>query len=255
MQGSTNDSGPKTLRRGLLILDVLRTAGVEGLKITDIAVRTGIHRPTVYRFLDVLLEMQYVCELGHERRFVFNVDKFHASHTQEARIETFKPVLRRISEACGDSSFLVCRDEADSWCVHREIGSYPVQVLSVTIGHKQPLGVGAAGLALLASQSEADIQLVLESNQDKLGKFGGMNCDQMLRLVRSTQERGWSVVGNAAVPGVLGVGIPVPYPSGQVDFAISVSSMIDRMPAKRQREIIEMIKREVKMSGLLYSEN
>lgn len=254
MQAGTNDSGPKTLRRGLLILDVLRTAGDEGLKITDIAARTGIHRPTVYRFLDVLLEMQYVCELGRKRRFVFNADKFHANQTQEARIETFKPVLRRISDACGDSSFLVCRDEADSWCVHREIGSYPVQVLSVTIGHRQPLGVGAAGLALLASQPEAEIQLVLESNRDKLEKFGGMHCDQMLRLVRATQERGWSVVGNAAVPGVLGVGIPVPSVSGQVDFAISVSCMIDRMPAKRQRDIIELIKREVKTAGLAYNE-
>ena len=245
------DSGPKTLRRGLQILDVLRAAGTEGLKITEISARTGIFRTTVYRFLDVLLEMHYVRELGPGRRFVLNVERFHAAHAQEARIEAFKPILRRISHACGDSSFLVCRSEADSLCVHREIGSYPVQVLSVTIGHRQPLGVGAAGLALLASQPEGEIQTVLQANENRLEKFGGMTTEQMRRLIRSTQERGWSVVGNAAVPGVLGVGVPVPHRLGRVEFAISVSSMIDRMPAKRQREIIELITGELRQSGLV----
>lgn len=246
------DSGPKTLRRGLQILDVLRAAGTEGLKITEISARTGIFRTTVYRFLDVLLEMHYVRELGPGRRFVLNVERFHAAHAQEARIETFKPILRRISQACGDSSFLVCRSGADSLCVHREIGSYPVQVLSVTIGHRQPMGVGAAGLALLASQPEGEIETVLQANANRLEKFGGMTTDQMRRLIRSTQERGWSVVGNAAVPGVLGVGVAVSNRLGRAkEFAISVSSMIDRMPAKRQREIIELITGELRQSGLV----
>lgn len=238
------DTGPKTLRRGLQILDALRAAGSEGLKITDIAGRTGVHRPTVYRFLDVLLDMGYVRELARERVFVFNQDGFHPD-PQALRIERFKPVLRRISAECGDSSFLVCREQADSVCLHREIGSYPVQVLAVTVGHRQPLGVGAAGLALLANLPKPDIHAILDANAHKLEKFGGMSCEQMRRLVQSTQERGWSVVGNAAVPGVLGVGIPVSQRSGRVEFAISVSSMIDRMPAKRQREIVELIKREL----------
>src|SRR3546814_3144136 len=58
MKDFTDRSGPKTLRRGLQIIEVLRAAGDEGLKIADIAALTGIQRTTVYRFLDVLVRSE-----------------------------------------------------------------------------------------------------------------------------------------------------------------------------------------------------
>jgi len=244
-----NAGGPKTFRRGLQILDTLRAAGPDGLKIPDIAARTGIHRPTVYRFLDVLLDMGYVSECPDDRVFAIRPDTFRDTQQQSSRVEQLKPILRRISEECGDSSFLVRREDADSLCIHREMGGYPVQVLSVTIGHRQPLGVGAAGLALLANLSEKEIEKAISANADKLSKFGGMTREKLKCLVKSTQERGWSVVGNAAVPGVLGVGIPVPRRSGRPELAVSVSSLTERMPATRQRMIVETIHRH--LSGVL----
>ncbi|WP_227163463.1 IclR family transcriptional regulator, partial [Lactiplantibacillus plantarum] len=66
-------------------------------------------------------------------------------------VRGLRPVLRQISDVSGDSAFLICRAGGDSLCLHREVGNYPVQVLAVTIGHRQPLGVGAAGLALLGA--------------------------------------------------------------------------------------------------------
>jgi DNA-binding IclR family transcriptional regulator len=128
------------------------------------------------------------------------------------------------------------------------VGTYPVQVLSVTIGHKQPLGVGAAGLALLANLPKNDIEQILHANKNILPTFGGMTCEQMEQLIRSTLERGWSAVGNAAVPGVLGVGVPILHRSGHPIFAISVSSVIDRMPLARQRFIVELIKKELALA-------
>lgn len=239
------ETGPKTFRRGLQIMEVLRTAGDDGLRITDIAAITGIQRTTVYRFLDVLIAHDYVKPTADIRTFVFNHCRFAGGPTIAHSIDRLKPVLARISAQTGDSSFLVRRENGDSLCVHRELGSYPVQVLSVTIGHKQPMGVGAAGLALLANLPKEDIRQILDLNRSRLSTFGGMTCEQMETLIRSTLERGWSAVGNAAVPGVLGVGVPIPQRSGHPTFAISVSSVMDRMPLKRQRFIVELIKKEL----------
>lgn len=246
-------SGSKTFLKGLQILDALRTAGDDGLKITDIAAQTGVQRTTVYRFLDVLVDQGYALEL-EGKHFAFNSARFKVQSSLEAAIDRLKPVLRRISAQTGDSCFLVRRDGSDSLCVHREVGSYPIQVVSVTIGHKQPLGVGAAGLALLAYLPNDDIDMVLEMNKERLPNYGGMTCARMRSLIQSTRERGWSVVGNSAVPGVVGVGLPILQRQGLPLFAISVSSVLDRMPLKRQRYIVGLIKNElegVKVQGSL----
>ncbi|NYT38741.1 winged helix-turn-helix transcriptional regulator [Allopusillimonas soli] len=245
-------SGPKTFVRGLRVLEALRQAGEGGLKITDIAAATGIQRTTVYRYLDVLLDEDYAVASEDGRRFRFNASRSAGSALDifEQTIARLKPVLRNISAQAGDSSFLVCRENGDSHCVHREVGSYPLQVLAVTIGHRQPLGVGAAGLALLANLPEADIEQVLVVNQEILPRFGGMSTAKMRRLIASTLERGWSAVGNAAVPGVVGVGLPVPRRGGHPLFGVSVSSVVERMNLQRQRYIVNLIQRELAASGL-----
>ena len=238
-------SGPKTFARGLRIMDVLYQAGEDGLKVTDIASLANVHRPTVYRFLDVMVEQGFALQVSEPRKYAFNYQRLRRSQAQGLSIERLKPVLQRITAQTGDSSFLVRRDGADSLCVHREVGSYPVQVLAVTIGHRQPMGVGAAGLALLSNLAPEDIDMVLSTNQALLPRYGGMTQEHMRRLIKNTQERGWSAVGNAAVPGVLGVGLPILRPGSHPIFAVSVSSILDRMPLARQRFIIDVIRKEL----------
>ena len=239
-------SGPKTFARGLSILEELYKAGDEGLKITDIAALTNIHRPTVYRFLDVLTSQGFAVEVVTDaRRFVFNFQKLNLISHRKNSLERLKLALKRISLLTGNSSFLVCREGGISHCIHRETGSYPVQVLAVPIGHRQPLGVGAAGLALLSSSSQESIDLVLAINKDQLSHFGGMTEARMRQLIKNTQERGWSVVGNAVVPGIVGVGISILEKSGQPIFGVSVSSTLERMPLEEQRRTVAIMRAEI----------
>jgi DNA-binding IclR family transcriptional regulator len=72
-----------------------------------------------------------------------------------------------------------------------------------------------------------------------------MTAGEMLRLVDNTRSRGYSVVGNHAVRGALGVGCALLDAQGAPVLAISVTAIIDRMPAQRQREIAGWIKMEL----------
>ncbi|WP_019937535.1 IclR family transcriptional regulator [Bordetella sp. FB-8] len=240
------ESGPSTLRKGLRILDVLRQAGQEGLHVVDIADAAGLQRSTAYRYLDVLMEEGYAMRDPDSPRYRLAVavaSSVDTPHVQAVR--RLRPVLRQISDALGDSSFLICRSGGDSLCLHREIGTYPVQVLTVTIGHRQPLGVGSAGLALLAALPENEAREMIEQNTAAYRAYGGMTMAQMCKLADNTRTRGWSVVGNSAVPGVLGVGVALRDETGYPRLAISVSSTIDRMPAQRQRIIAELIREQL----------
>jgi DNA-binding IclR family transcriptional regulator len=162
----------------------------------------------------------------------------------------WRSVLRRISDATDDSVFLVVRHRNKSLCVHRELGRYPVQVLVVTKGHRQPLGVGAAGLALLAALPADVAQRIVEQNRAALNAYGEMTVTQMAQLVNETRERGWSSVGNTAVPGALGVGMATRDADNRARFAVSVASVVDRMPWHRQLWIAELLRTELdKMHG------
>lgn len=242
----SDDGGPRVLRRGLRVLGVLRQAGAAGMHVTDIARAAGMQRSTVYRYLDVLAQEGYALrepDAPHWRMAELGVMMAGDPHAEAVR--GLRPVLRQISDVSGDSAFLICRAGGDSLCLHREAGNYPVQVLAVTIGHRQPLGVGAAGLALLGALPPAEADEVIAQNEQALRAYGGMTVAQMRRLAENTRDRGWAVVGNAAVPGVLGVGVALCDAGGYPRLAVSVSSLIDRMQAPRQRAIAELIRTQL----------
>ena len=240
----TGSPGASTLRRGLHILAALRHAP-EGLDINGIARALTMQRTSVYRYISVLVEEGYAVrdlETGLYRAVSIWPQ---LGDEQTLSVARLAPAMRRISDHTGDSSFLICRVGSDSLCLHREIGSYPVQVLAVTIGHRQPLGVGAAGLALLAALPEDEAEAVIQQNREALRSYGNMTAAHMRLLVEATRDRGWAAIGNAAVSGVLGVGVALRDRSGYPHLAMSVSCILDRMPASRQRMIADQIRREI----------
>lgn len=234
-------SGPSTFRRGLEVLESLRLAGEQGLTIPEIVSAVGMQRSTTYRFLDVLVGFGCVTRDALTRRYTVTAAWAAPERSHEAVIEHAKKALRRISDLTGDSAFLICRAGADSLCIHREVGSYPLQVLTVAAGHRQPLGVGAAGLAFLAALPQEEVSALIEQNKTRLSAYGGMTSEQLQLLVNTTRDRGWSIVGNTAVQGVLGVGVALRDLTGRPLLAISVSSVIDRMPVARQKTIADWI--------------
>ncbi|MEN6097594.1 helix-turn-helix domain-containing protein [Bordetella pertussis] len=198
MQETDSGAGPRTLRRGLMVLAALRDQGPRGLSVTDIARQTGIQRPTIYRLLAALLDAGLVVPLQGTKKYRTQLAADADLAAPNPRVRQMLPVLRRLADRTGDAVFLVVRDGDDSVSLHREIGSYPVQILATYAGKRQPLGVGSGSMALLA-----------------------------------------------ALPGALGVGCALLDAQGAPVLAVSVTAIIDRMPAQRQREIAGWIGAEL----------
>lgn len=212
----------------------------------DLCLATGLERPTVYRLLATLLEGGYVVRQGRFRYTVGPRLTALARPTgSPALAERLRPVLARVSASCGDAAFAIVREGAQSHCIARHLGTHPVQVLVIQVGTRQPLGVGAAGLALLAALSDEDVRATIDANAPVLGQYGGMTPERMNVLVRSTRERGWSVVGNHAIQQVLAVGMAVRNTKGIPVAAISVASTEGRMPRERQQLIARAMRAEV----------
>ncbi|MYN13377.1 helix-turn-helix domain-containing protein [Pusillimonas sp. TS35] len=242
-----SDTGPRTLRRGLTVLRALQEHPETGLNITALSRETGLQRPTIYRLLAALMEAGFVRALAGTKRYAATMSPPAApAFEQDARIALAYPSLRKLAEATGDAVFLVVRDGYESLSLWREIGAYPVQILATYAGKRQPLGVGSGGMALLAKLNDDTVESIIDYNSDKLEQYGGMSTREMRQLVLNTRTRGYSVVGNYAVRGALGVGCALCDAHNEPLLAISVTAITERMPATRQREIAAMIQEELK---------
>lgn len=230
------DTGSRTLRRGLQLLDAVLSSGRDGLRVVDLCRVVGLERATVHRLLATLVDSGYASAHG---RFRYVAGPRLAARTQGVIPSDFaarlQPILARVSAACGDAAFAITREGPASHCIARQLGTHPVQVLVIQVGTRQPLGVGAAGLALLSALPDDDVAAVIAANSPALGRYGSMTPDRMKIMVRATRERGWSVIGNHATHGVLAVGLAVRGCDGAPVAAISVASTIERMPRERQQ--------------------
>ena len=118
-----------------------------------------------------------------------------------------------------------------------------MQILATYAGKRQPLGVGSGGMALLAALPDEVARGIVERNSGRLDEYGGMTPQEMYRLIENT-ARGYSVVGNHAVR-ARWAGCALLDAHGAPLLAVSVTAIIDRMPAQRQREIAGWIKTEL----------
>lgn len=242
-QADVSDSGARTLRRGLQLLDAVLQAGDEGLRVVDLCRASGLERATVHRLLATLLDSGYVATRGRFRYAAgARLDGLLRPAQPPNYAVRLQPVLARVSAACGDAAFAIVRDGPASQCIARQVGTHPVQILVIQVGTRQPLGVGAAGLALLAALPDKDVQAIIAANAPVLPRYGGMTPGRMEILVKATRERGWSVIGNHATQGVLAVGMAVPGANGAPAAAISVASTLERMPRSRQQLIVRRMR-------------
>ena len=245
-----DDAGSRTLRRGLQLLDAVLAGGRDGVRVVDLCRAAALERATVYRLLATLVERGYVAPQGRFRYVPGpRVAALAPADVLPNMAVRLQPVLARISAACGDAAFAVVREGPLSHCIARQVGTHPVQVLVIQVGTQQPLGVGAAGLALLAALPDAQVDAIVAANAPRLHAYGGMTPERMRILVRATRERGWSVIGNHATRGVLAAGMAVRNAGGEPVAAISVASTLPRMPRERQQLIARTI-RESLAEGL-----
>lgn len=245
-------SGPQTLRKGLVVLSLLKEIAPEGLGATEVARRTGIDRVAVQRiFLALAAEGWARRDAAGKRYFQDNdgllmrsLGSVLAALSQELGFAVV-PAMRRLAQQLGDAVFLVVRDGAESVCIHREIGSYPIQILATYVGKRHPLGVGSAGMALLAALPDAQARAVVEDNAFRYEEYGGITVEMIHRLRLNASQRGYAIMQNYAVSGALGVGCAMVREDGSPALAISVSAVTDRMPIKRQAEVARLIQREL----------
>jgi DNA-binding IclR family transcriptional regulator len=248
-------SGAQTIHRAIRALKLVATQPERGIRLIDVAEEMGLERPTAHRLLKALTEERMLMQHPGSRRYSLGALLFElglaAAHQYNLH-DICQPVLKELADETGDTSFLFVRSGSDVVCLARQAGSHPIQTPVVPVGARQPLGVNAGGLALLAALSEQEVIKIIEAIEPRLDAYSNLEVEQLHSYWKRARTLGYALIGEHAVPGITAVGLPVINAAGLPIAAITVASIHARMSSARLPTIIPVLKKAAnKLTELL----
>jgi DNA-binding IclR family transcriptional regulator len=210
--------------------------------------QTGLNKPTAHRLL-AALAAEGVVEHDPARSLYFvGVECCALGGAAMRRLgyrEVAAGAVARIAQATGDSAFFCLRSGTFSVCVLREEGDYWLQSRVLAPATRRPLGIGAAGLAMLSALNDDEVDECVRANARFLAKKHPQFTRAVLaRLVRQTRLRGYAVNEGLVLPGAWGLGAVVRSPDGSVLGAFSIGAVESHLDAARQRKIAPLLQAE-----------
>jgi DNA-binding IclR family transcriptional regulator len=155
----------------------------------------------------------------------------------------------RLAAMSEDSVLLSVRSGGtESVCVDREVGTFPIRANYLDIGSRRPLGIGAGAMALLAWQSEPEIEAILTLVEQRLPQYPKVTMAWLKNEIERSRERGYSVFLNMLVDRMGAVGVPIFGADGRPVAAISIAALSDRL-SSRMDQLVDMLKREAQIVG------
>ena len=235
-------SGTQAIARAAELLRALARHGREGARLLDLCRSTGLTRPTIHRILQGLIEEQLVVQDQTSRRYRLGALIFElglAAQPGTNLIESYRPFLRSLADTSEDTIYLVRRSDSDAVCLDRLEGSFPIRTLTLEVGGRRPLGMGAGGMALLANLDDAEVARILERNAQDIAGYDPLAARD---AIASARAKGYAVSRGAITEGVDGLGMVVPNPAGLPWLAISIACISSRMLPSRMDKLSRMLK-------------
>ena len=233
-----NRSGAQLLHRASHLLRLLSTAGREGLSTHDVATRSDLTRSTSHRILMALEEEGLVDRDKDTGRWVLGPEVYVWGEAAKSRFDISgiaREVLAELARETGESAFLSIRRGEESVCILREEGSFPLRSFVLYEGARFPLGVASAGIAFLAFEDDQYISDYLERSRLS-ERFGPRYREsEMWERLRATRSRGYSVNPGLIVEGSWGLAAAVFSGDNDARWALSLTGVESRFPAKRQQ--------------------
>jgi DNA-binding IclR family transcriptional regulator len=233
--------GAQSVRRAMAVLRLVAAGQDRGVRLTDVAAMSGLARPTVHRLLKVLMDETAVEQDAATRRYRIGpeITLLGLARTGGVSMRAVaEPYLAALAADIGDTAFLSVRHGADSVSIARHLGSHPIQVLSIEVGARRPLGASVSGIALLSGLPPDEAAAITARNDKRLQQAAGRSARDVLALVDACRKQGYTFAAKGVMPGTSAIAVPVRDGAGRIAAAVSVSTLAERMPRERVRAIV-----------------
>jgi len=240
--------GAQSVGRALNVLLCVSSSGARGADFDHLLRDAGLKRPTLYRLLGALLRTGLLEHDTHADRYRLGGRAYAIGKAAEYRFGLHRRAVGGVAwlaELSGDTAFLTLRRGNDSVCLHREEGTYPIRALSLDVGDRHPLGVGAGSIAMLAAMADVRVEHILAANEPAFRtRYASLSRGGLLGLVAETRERGFATNRGLIHPGSWAIGVVVRDEAGAANAALSIGATEARLDEPRQRELAALLQRE-----------
>lgn len=244
---SSPRTGTQSIERVVGMLRVVASRGRRGMRIADVVSVSGLPMSTCFRMLQRLELEGLVLRDAITRKYHLGPLLYELGMLAQPRYrlaELCEQAMQAIAEQTQDTVYLSERRGAESICTSRALGDYPIQALTLDVGIRRPMGVGAGGLAILAALPESEAQQIVAANRTRYARFGAFEPDFVHAALAQTRANGYAFLDNAATPGTGAVGVA--FPPDNPIAAISVAAISSRLGPERRAEVARILQQQVR---------
>jgi IclR family acetate operon transcriptional repressor len=217
--------GVESLRRGLRAVEIL--AEQEAMGVSELARRLEVPKSTAQRLLATL------AEAGWARRTGGRPTRWRLTRTalgprglttlETALREAARPHLIALAAAAGETVHLLVREANAGMVLIDRIDRDPTGPTWRPLGTTAPMHSTAAGLAVLAHGTEADLLAVLAAGLERFTEHTITDPQRLREALRTGYAAGYAVSRAANRPHACSVGAPVLDPHRTPIAAITVT--------------------------------
>lgn len=236
-------TGTQSIERAFDILRAIAAGSPGGLRLKEIAEGAGLAGPTAHRILMTLQNGGLVERKRGGSRYVIGSELTLLGLSSRFRRfgELAAPTLRALSVEVDDAVFLSVRSELDTVCADRKIGSYPIQVLSIEIGSRRPLGISANGVAMLSRLPQSEAESILAANAERLAVYK-TPLSVLAERIEEARARGHVHIERATVRGTSAIAYPICDSAGRPIAAVSTIALRSRQSARRIPGLVSLLR-------------
>lgn len=211
------------------------------ISANEVAESMGVARSTAYRYLQTLVQAQFLAEDGRGgfRLGMKVLQLARVARKSYGLTEIGIPIMRALASDFNQTVLLTKQVGNMVVCLEREESPTQYVRLSYERGTILALNAGAAALVLLAWLPEAGVRQLLASVE--LPRFTDVTLtepDQIMARLKSIREMGYSISLGEVDESAMGIAAPIFGSDGQVIAAISVALIRSRVTEDEVKSIL-----------------
>jgi DNA-binding IclR family transcriptional regulator len=244
----------RNVLRLLAVLDALSKASAQGLRLTDVIEATGLGKTTAHRILAGLMSQNLAEQDPETGRFFIGVKMLSwatAARDRFSLVRLVEPALVRISRQTQDTVYLVVRSGDDIVCLDCREGAFPIKVLTLNVGDRRPLGIGAGSLAILSALPDAEIDRIFAGNAEAMAAYP-FDEVRLRQMIAATRQNGYAynnvhvLQGLENVTEMAGIGVPIRKRDGMPVAALHLTGVTSRLDPPRRENLVATLHQEAR---------
>lgn len=235
------------IERTVALLKTITDHCDHGVKLADVAELTQLSRSTVHRLLSGLIQVGLVEQNSETLRYFPAFLLYRLGNKTAKRfglLNSAQGSIARLAKETEDTVYLQIRSGDEALCIAREEGNYPIKTLTLAVGDRRPLGIGAGSLAILSSLPDLEIERVLKRNINQISSYGEKTIIHIEQDAKIAKKQGYTFNPGHYIKGMGAVGLPIIDQKDNLIGSLSIAAIETRMTDDRRPWLYELMKRE-----------